>query len=214
MKKYQAILFDFDNTLFDSTTPYNNYLREFLQNTEYKNWGLREFSMEINTPTGTSDKVSKEITDRFWGGFKTAMIGNIKPYPEDKDALQRLINLGYVLGIVSRSTKTKIENLLAENNLTNYFHIIIEKAQKPDPIYLQQAIDYLGIPNSSVLYVGDEDEDIEIGINCKTDTAYCLRKNDHAQGTYLLQKEWIDKHKPTYFVNNLLELVEILNTKE
>jgi HAD superfamily hydrolase (TIGR01509 family) len=210
MYKYKAIIFDFDNTLFDSTTPFTNYLKGFLLDTPYKDWDYRKFYKELNTLTGTSENIDREISTRFWAGLKGAMTGNIKPYPEDKDTLVTLHNNSIKMGIVSRSIKSKIENLLIENDMRDYFQVIVDKAQKPDPYYLRTAVTALELPVDEILYVGDEDEDIELGRNVGMDTAYCLRNNEHAQGTYLLQKDWIDNHKPTYFIHDLTELVDII----
>ena len=66
MSRYKAIVCDFDNTLFDGTTWFVDFVKDFLKNTPYSNWNYRDFYNELNTTTGTSDKISKEISDKYW----------------------------------------------------------------------------------------------------------------------------------------------------
>lgn len=208
MSKYKAVIFDFDNTLFDSTTWIVNFTKEFLKNTPHSDWNYRDFYNELNTPTGTSKKIDKEVSDAYWVGVKEA--SNYKPFPEDEDALKQLYAKGIRMGICSRSARTKINQLLRDFQLDTLFEVIIDKAQKPDPKYLLETIKQLVLTPKDVLYVGDEEEDVETGINAGTDTAYILRAHEHFQETYKLQKDKIEELNPTYRIANLLELVSII----
>ena len=208
MSKYKAVIFDLDNTLFDSTTWFVNFTKEFLKNTPYNDWNYRNFYNELNTPTGTSEKIDVGISSAYWAGVKEA--SDYKLFPEDEDAIRQLHEGGIRMGICSRSTKTKIEQLLKDFEMDNLFEVIVDRAQKPDPKYLLIAIEQLGLTPKDVLYVGDEEEDVETGKNAGTDTAYILRSHEHFQETYKLQKDKIEELNPTYKITNLLELVSII----
>ena len=208
MSKYKAIIFDFDNTLFDGTTWFVDFTKEFLKNTPYSSWNYRDFYNELNTQTGTSERIDKEISDAYWSGIKKA--SPFRPFPEDDDVIKQLHEMGIRIGICSRSAKTKIDELLKDFHLDEFFEVIIDRAQKPDPKYLLDAIDQLKLTPKEVLYVGDEDEDVETGKNAGTDTAYILRSNEHFQETYNLQRDKIEQFNPTYKINNLMELVRIM----
>ncbi len=208
MSKYKAVIFDFDNTLFDSTTWFVNFTKEFLKNTPYSDWDYRDFYNELNTTTGTSEKIDKEVSNAYWAGVKTA--SNYKPFSEDEDAIKQLHEMGLRMGICSRSVKTKIEQLLKDFQLDGLFEIIVDRAQKPEPKYLLDTIEQFRLTPKDVLYVGDEEEDVETGINADTDTAYILRSHEHFQETYKLQKDKIEELKPTYKITNLLEIVSII----
>lgn len=210
MNKYKAIIFDFDNTLFDGTTWFVDFTREFLKKTPYSHWNYRDFYTELNTTSGTSEKIDKETSDAYWAGIRKA--SNYKPFPEDEDAISLLHKMGIKMGICSRSVRTKIEGLLKDFHMQEFFEVIVDKAQKPDPKYLLDTINRLGLKPSEVLYVGDEDEDIEIGKNVGTDTSYLLRPHEHFQETYKIQKDMMDQFKPTYKISNLLELVDIIKS--
>lgn len=210
MNKYKAIIFDFDNTLFDGTTWFVDFTREFLKKTPYNNWNYRDFYNELNTPTGTSEKIDKNISDTYWAEIHKA--SDFKPFPEDGDAIMLLHKMGIKMGICSRSVRTKIERLLAEFQMQQFFEVIVDRAQKPDPSYLLDAINQLGLKPGDVLYVGDEDEDVETGKNVGTDTAYLLRSHEHFQETYKIQEEKIEQLKPTYRISNLLELITIVKS--
>jgi len=210
MSKYKAIIFDFDNTLVDSATPFINYTKEFLKNTPYSNYTVRQFSKEIMTPTGTSENISRETTDKFWSGRRKMGFSGIKPYPEDRNGLEILHKLGINMGILSRSTREKIDNILERNGLRKMFSAILGSAEKPDPTYLVDIINQMGVEKEEVLYVGDDAEDIETGKEANVATVFILRSDPHSQESYQLRKRWLEKNKPNYLIHNLMELVDIV----
>lgn len=210
MTKYKAIIFDFDNTLFDSTTKLINFTKEFLKTTPYKDWGHRDFLMELTTSTGTSPNIDTKISDKYWEESRKIRFDNAEPFLEDENALDILYKKGFKMGICSRSSREKIDFLLSKYGLTEKFSVVVDKAQKPDAKYLFDAIDQLKVKKDKVLYVGDEPEDIEMGTNAGVDTVYCLRKQEYFQETYQLLKDWFEKNKPTYTISNLKDLVDIL----
>ena len=210
MTKYKAIIFDFDNTLFDSTTKLITFTKEFLKTTPYKDWNYRDFLMELTTSTGTSPNIDAKISDKYWEESRKIRFDSTEPFPEDEDALDILYKNGFKMGICSRSSREKIDSLLSRYGLTEKFLVIVDKAQKPDTKYLLDAIDQLKVKKGEVLYVGDEPEDIEMGMNAGVDTVYCLREQEYFQETYQLLKDWFEKNKPTYTISNLKDLVDIL----
>lgn len=209
MLKYKAIIFDFDNTLVDTGKPFIAYTDNFLRKHELSEYTVRQFYKETNTLTGTSNKIDKTITDEFWGGLKSALDGNINLYKEDENAISLLHKSGVTLGIISRSSKQKIENILLDENILDNFEIILENAQKPDPVYMVELLKSLNLNKQDVLYVGDEQEDIEFAKNSGVASCYVLRNNNHSIETHNLHKDWLDNNKPDYTIHSLRELVEI-----
>ena len=68
-------------------------------------------------------------------------------------------------GIVSTKFRYRIDSLLARDDLSHLFDIIIGgedvEREKPDPTGLSVAVDRLGAPADSTLYVGDSVTDAE-----------------------------------------------------
>ncbi len=74
------------------------------------------------------------------------------------DALARLRAAGLRLGVVSNSDG-RVEEALEAAGLRDYFEVIVDSAlagvEKPDPAIFRPALEVLGVPPESALYVGD-----------------------------------------------------------
>jgi HAD superfamily hydrolase (TIGR01549 family) len=194
MSKYKAIIFDFDNTLVDS----NSFAAEFTKS-----------YMAENNIVGDWEKFFETDSDKsndFWEKYWKVQGAGIKTFKEDRDALFQIKQNGIKMGIVSRSSPGRIDEILSNNGIKYMFQIIVGDADKSDVQYLSQAVEALGEKSDDVLYVGDEQEDIELGKRLEVDTAYILRSGEKSQKSYAQIHEWLETHEPTYQINNLIEL--------
>lgn len=106
-----------------------------------------------------------------------ARAGRKTPY-EDISALDRL---SVPLGLVSSNQQATVDFLLDYFGLDSYFSVAVGREptlvaldqQKPDPHYLDHAVDALDA--DSVLFVGDNDSDIKAAANAGIDSAFIRR---------------------------------------
>lgn len=131
-----------------------------------------------------------------------ARAGRKTPY-EDLSALDRL---SVPLGIVSSNQQATVDFLVEYFGLDSYFEVALGREptldsldkQKPNPHYLNRAIDTLGA--DTVLFVGDNDSDIQAAENADVDSAFIRRphRRDHDPSP-----------APTYVVEDLHDIVNL-----
>ena len=126
--------------------------------------------------------------------------------PESRNIVQYVCDKGYDVIIATTPVLplTAIQQRLDWAGVGDFSYRLIttienSRASKPNLIYYQQIIDYLGYPPESCLMVGDEDKDmVAANINCPT----FLNYSDNTKITP-------DMPKPT-FQGNLLDLINLL----
>ena len=104
-------------------------------------------------PEGRNDVVREallalHLEKHLWGGLK----------PGTGEALDRLREAGYRLGVISNSDGRAEEALLAAG-LRDYFELVIDSQlvgfEKPDPRIFHVALRRMGLGPAEALYVGD-----------------------------------------------------------
>ena len=172
---YQAVLFDFDYTLGDSTGPIVLGYRRGLAA-----MGWPEPTVEQVRPTIghtlqdgytmlTGDD-SEERRDEFFRRFQKAvgeqavlrgdeaMITETKLFPGARELLAALKKAGIAAGIVSTKRGSTIRSIFSHNSVEGVWPVIggedVARA-KPDPQGLNTALAQLGLRQSQVLFCGD-----------------------------------------------------------
>lgn len=106
-------------------------------------------------------KLAEEI-NRHW--FE---IAEIHVYPDVKETLQRLKQLGLKLGIVTGAYEEDIEKILPKAGLDRFFDVSVGVdtvgKRKPHPDTFQCALRQLGIKPKEAIFVGDQIEADYIG---------------------------------------------------
>lgn len=165
---YQTYIFDFDYTLADSSRAVvecaNNGLRGL---------GLPEASPDaIRRTIGLSlpetlvrlaGEQQRPLADefrRFWRQRSDQiMVDWTVLLPGAPEAVRELREKGFQTGIVSTKYRSRIEEVLRREKLSDAFEVIVGgedvAAHKPDPEGLLRAIDELGAAPEETLYVGD-----------------------------------------------------------
>ncbi|TWT25737.1 YjjG family noncanonical pyrimidine nucleotidase [Planomicrobium sp. CPCC 101110] len=232
MDKYNTILFDVDDTLFDFKKSEIN--------------ALHNTFMEYKMPEGLSDyhESYRQISHKLWSDLENGEIGlrdlGIERFKRlflehqlETDALlfnrSYLGNLGneshlmpgaselcrqlsgYRLAIITNGFGEVQHARIRNSPLCNFFeHIIVSEEtgyQKPHQGIFDYAFKKLQLTDKSkVLMVGDSlQSDIQGGINYGIDTCWFNP----------LQKENLTAFSPTYEIQHLSELAEIISgTKE
>ncbi|WP_315118119.1 YjjG family noncanonical pyrimidine nucleotidase [uncultured Clostridium sp.] len=226
--KYEIIIFDADETLFD----FKKSERDALKNT------MLEFNIEYDENHHL--KVYKEINTAIWKELEDGLITQKKLKVERFKRLSDKLNAGfdevefaksymkhlsfasflyddsidlieslhkdYRLSIITNGLKDVQNNRIRKSIIAKYFEdiIISEEAQvsKPDPKIFELALDNMQYTDKSkVLMVGDSlTSDVQGGINFGIDTCW-LNSNKIVNKTGI---------KPTYEISNLMELKYIL----
>ncbi len=174
MRTFEAVLFDFDYTLADSSRGIiacaNYALREM---------GLPEASPDVIRPliglslpdmlpklvgaqhAGRTDEFSRLFVERA----DQIMSDLTSIFPEVPETIATLKRCGLALGIVSTKFRYRIMTTLQREGLAQAFDVIVGgedvAAHKPAPEGLLKAVERLGCTTGNTLYVGDSVTDAE-----------------------------------------------------
>jgi len=174
MARYQAILFDFDYTLADSSRGVvrcvNDALRDLglpaaLPEAIYRTIGMSLAETLVSLAGPDHAVQSLEFARRFKQHADQVMADLTVLYPTAGPAMRALRRQGVKLGIVSTKFRYRIEGILQRDNLRDLFDVIVGgedvAAHKPDPEGLRRAMADLHCSPPQVLYVGDSAIDAE-----------------------------------------------------
>lgn len=226
--KYEIIIFDADETLFDfkksERDAFKNAMLEF--DIEYDENHHLKIYQGINTAIWkefeegliTQDKLKVERFKRLSDALNTRFdevefaksymkhLANASFLYEDSIELVESLHKDYKLTIVTNGLKTVQDKRIRKSVIAKYFEDIViseeVKLAKPDSRIFEHTLNNIKqTDKSKVLVVGDSlTSDIQGGINFGVDTCWF---NPHK----IENKTGI---KPTYDINNLMELKAIL----
>ena len=145
--------------------------------------------------------------DNLAEALKAAARDGIKKPYHDVDALA---GLDVPTGIVSNNQRRVVEFIAEQYELHDHFaairarepHISSLERKKPEPTFLREVIDDLGVTDP--LYVGDRESDVIAGERAGLDTAF-IRREHNADVTI--------SREPTYEVGSLEAMPELLDTQ-
>lgn len=226
--KYEIILFDADDTLFDfkksEKEAFRNTILEF--NIQYdENYHLRIYQ-EVNTAIWkeleagliTQEKLKVERFKRLSDSLKVSFdenefaiaymkhLANGSFLFEESLELVKSLHKNYRLAIISNGLKDVQNKRIRKSIISEYFEEIViseeVKVSKPDPKIFEYALNNMKHTNKNkVLIVGDSlTSDIQGGINFGIDTCW-YNPNGIENKTVIT---------PTYEISNLNELKYIL----
>ena len=186
-KTYHTVVFDFDNTLADSSRGVVECVNHALGRMGFAaadpgrirgTIGLSLPDTFIRLAGGEHARRSPEFVRRFTARADEVMAGMTAVFPYAPDALRKLREGGFGLGIVSTKYRYRIEDVLGRNGLTGIVDVIVGgedvPAHKPDPAGLRAAIGRLGSAAAEVVYAGDSPVDAETAQRCGVDFAAVL----------------------------------------
>ncbi len=166
--KYDAVVFDFDYTLGDSTegiVASVNYGLGKLGHPSAEREAVRKtigLSLKETYHALTGD-TSEERTVLFETYFREKadeiMVGDTRLFPDTEETLQYLKNKGVHTGIVTTKYHYRIDAILAGCQATELIGVIVGgedvKVPKPDPEGLLSMLETWSLPKGQLLYVGD-----------------------------------------------------------
>ncbi len=168
--KTQAVLFDFDYTLGDSTPGIYNCACYALKKMGHPmpDYNAVRHTIGLSLPrsyTALTGDERAENGERYTRLFRETaasngyMLDHTTLFPETIPTLSRLYERGIPLGIVTTKRKETIREILEKFGISHLISVIIgvddAKAPKPDPSGLLMALKALTVSAENALYVGD-----------------------------------------------------------
>ena len=226
--KYEIIIFDADETLFDfkksEKYAFENSILDF--NIEYdENYHLRIYQeindaiwrdfenglitqekLKVERFRRLSDKLNIEFDPNKFAKTYMSHLANASFLYEDSESLIKDLYKNHKLIIITNGLKDVQNNRIKKSIIGKYFDNITiseeAKVSKPNPKIFEIALKHIDYTDKSkILMVGDSlTSDVKGGINFGVDTCWFNYKKD-------LNKTDI---RPTYEISNLLDLKSIL----
>lgn len=214
MNKYEAVIFDFDYTLGDST---NGIWLSV-------NYGLEKLGFEAKSKEEVSKTIGLSLVDTYMTLTKRqdeseaklfakyfvekadeVMVDNTDLYPSAKEVLQKLSDSTCKVGIVTTKYRYRIEAILDKFGMRDVIDMIVGgedvKVQKPSPEGLLLAIAHMGTDKTKVLYVGDSIVDAQTAQRAGVDFAGVL--------TGTTEKDAFEQYKSVCIAKDLFEIYNL-----
>lgn len=173
-RRFEAVIFDFDYTLADSSLGAIECVTYALDRMDLPSRSAQAVRETIGLSlaatyerlTGITDGTRfDEFRSLFVERADQVMLPSIVLFDSVRPVVESLIDADMHLGIVSTKFRHRIEELLRREGLEDVFGVIVGgedvTCPKPDPAGLQTAMTLLGSAPQHVLYVGDNTIDAE-----------------------------------------------------
>ena len=228
LMKYEILLFDADETLFDFKKSEKEALKNAMRELglDYdENYHLKIYH-DINTAIWkefedgriTQDKLQVERFKRFSDkinikfdevAFAKAYMNHLSKSSflfQESETLIKRLHKNYRLAMITNGLNYVQDNRIKKSSIAKYFEIIIVseeiKVSKPNPEIFEIALNQLNFTDKDrIIMIGDSlSSDIKGGINFGIDTCW-YNPNNSVNNT---------KFKPTYEISNLMDILDIL----
>lgn len=202
------IIFDLDGTLVDSLEIFIKIGNEMAEKYGYKSLNeekIKELLLlpmkkrieSLKIPVYKIPKMGFEMLSTF-----NTYAAQVKPIEGVKEMLKYLHEDGYRLNIVSSNSVHNIETFLKANELNLFDNIQSSKGLFEKHVTIGKLISRLGVKKEQVIYIGDEQRDVEACKKIGIKVISVLWGFDSL--------ELIKKAKPDFIVSNPNEIVEII----
>jgi len=214
----KTLLFDHDGTLMDSleavVAATNGVLTrrglsprdsgEILRGMRYPTAPRIRLLFDHPEAEGLPIPDPEVLAGEFYGGYDEPVIALTRPYPGIPEALVRLKEAGWKLGVVSNCRGDIVRRILESHGLLSLFDAVLGEedipAPKPDPRGLLTAAERLGALPQECWYVGDSEPDLQAALGAGIPCALV--------GWGTLEPEKIPALNPRRFFRSARELEE------
>ncbi len=206
------IIFDLDGTLVDSLETFLKLGNELAIKYGYQPVSqerireLLELPMkkrlrELKIPIFKLPKLGVELLNSYHSYAE-----EVSPIAGVREMLTKLHAEGYGLSIVSSNSVQNIQNFLETNNLKLFDHVQSSKGLFSKHVTIGRLISKLGVEKREVIYIGDEQRDVEA---CRKIGIRVISVLWGFDSLKLLKKV-----KPDFIVSKPQEIVEIITSIE
>ncbi len=206
------VIFDLDGTLVDSLQIFIEIGNEMAEKYGYKpvsqdkikellKLPMKKRIKELEIPVLKLPKLGVELLNNF-----QAHAGEVKPIEGVYEMLEKLYSKGYGLSIVSSNSVHNIETFLRKNNLHMFSNIQSSKGLFAKHITIDRLMSKLGVNKKQVIYVGDEQRDVEACRKIGIKVISVLWGFDSL--------ELLTREKPDFIAYRPEEIVEIVESIE
>lgn len=179
-EKYMLIVFDWDGTLYNSSSSTLNHLKQAVADLK---WPMFDFT-EYTALSGLSISriidalyidVSEEEREMLKIRYRFHALlhqNDVTLYSDAKYVLQTLKDNGYLLALATRTSAERLARDLDSLKLNHCFDAIrtVDKTEpKPSPRMVDEIRETLGVPRKKTLVVGDSILDIQMAMNADVD---------------------------------------------
>lgn len=223
-KNIECILFDWDGTLVDSVSIWYEAALEVLEH--YKQEAIKK---GFDFPVISKKKIIEMIHSGLRTHYKTIGADNSQEVEEiyrkvGLDNLQKVrLHEGvdeflkelkslkkYKIGLVTSSIKKYLNIGLKNNDLEDYFDIIVANEDvrriKPDPEGLYLALDKLKVKKENAIYIGDSYADAGAGEKSGITTIIHYPKVNHR----IYTRKEVEDLRADMIIEDIKEVFEIL----
>ncbi len=175
----EAVVFDLDGTLIDSAPDLLTAVNRMLAEKRRRALDLGEVTAMIGdgahrlveralAATGKETPTARDLaraTRRFIDFYEGHGADLTRPYAGAAEALTRLKNEGYALGVCTNKPQGPTREILGALGLEGYFSAVLggdslDGVRKPDPRHLLAAVQRLGATPDRAGMVGDNENDV------------------------------------------------------
>ncbi|SHI28369.1 HAD-IA family hydrolase [Pollutimonas bauzanensis] len=209
MKRYEAVVFDWDGTVMDSTHSIVEAIQSACADLDLPVPGASEASWVIGlslesalyrcVPTLTAEKLPFFL-ERYRFHF-LRRDPEIRLFDGIVDLLEVLRARQVVLGVATGKSRVGLDRVLGTMRLQGHFHTTRcadESFSKPHPAMLLEIMDELGLSPGQVLMVGDTSHDIQMAASAGVDSM-AVTYGAHDERTLL-------EAQPTVMVSSVREM--------
>ncbi len=165
MKDYTLYIFDFDNTLFDTSFGIKVILDHALPSVgaTYDDSRFLEFAgltmEQVFDRFGKDESQREEFYRRFTEAVHSDVYLSSEPFPETARVLRELKGRGKRIAIASGKFRYKIVNLMEKAGLSDVPEAIVgyheTERHKPYPDPIVKAMSFFDVPREETVYIGD-----------------------------------------------------------
>ena len=176
-------VFDLDGTLVDTLDEIRAALnrvlvrhqRSGLSRNEVQNLvGHGPYTLLERAWRATGMKISRsgsiELADEYSREYDKNPPGMSRPYPGVREGLQKLVQLGWKLGVCTNKHGDAARSLVRELGWERWIRVVVsgeETYRKPDPRVLQLSFQQLRAGIGRHLFIGDSEVDLQTAENAR-----------------------------------------------
>jgi pyrophosphatase PpaX len=215
MNNFDVALFDIDGTLLNTT----QYVYGAYKSTLLTHMGV-EMSWEQVSPVlgkplvecyqllSGLESVDHLMDDHVKFQAKDSSLGLVTAYPNAIDVLSQLRDAGIRIAAITSRGGEGMSKTLKIGGIAPYLELVITDADvtlhKPDPEGILKALTLFNVSPDRAIMIGDTAVDVLAGRNAGVKTVGV---------TYGFHARKIEEAKPDYVIDNILEVLPILLSK-